>query len=130
MVGRNAQLAIAALIELAKTESRMSANEVAEHSGLSQPSVAKILSSLRQGKFIVSVPGPGGGFSLSRKPSAITIYEICEFFELQTAMPEDCAMQCGCTDESPCKVHSALQEVQNLREATLRDITIANLLAA
>jgi len=130
MVSRNAQLAIASLIELAKSERRMSATEVAEASGLSKPSVAKILSALRQGSFIVSVPGPGGGFALSREASAISIYEICLFFEMQTAMPDSCVITCGCTEDEPCKIHLALRDVENLRETTLRDITIETLLAA
>ncbi len=130
MVGRNAQLAIAALLELAKSNRRMSASEIADESTLSPPSVAKVLSSLRQGKFILSIPGPGGGFTLSRSPDKISILDICTYFELQTAMPDACAIQCGCTEEQPCRVHKALQDVENLRESTLRDITIETLLAA
>jgi len=129
MVGRNAQLAIAALVELAKSEKRLSATEIAEGTGLTQPSIAKVLSSLRQGKFIISVPGPGGGFTLSRDASEINVLDICAFFDSQTAMPDDCAITCDCSDNSPCKVCGALKNVDDLRASTLRDLTIQNLAA-
>ena len=129
MVGRNAQIAIAALVELAKTEKRMSAVEIAEGVVISQPSVAKVLSTLRQGKFIVSIPGPGGGFTLSRPAQEINVLDVCKFFDLQTAMPDDCAITCDCNEENPCKVCGALQRVDTLRDSTLRDMTIAALAA-
>ena len=129
MIGRNAQIAIAALVELAKSEKRMSAVEIAQCAEISQPSVAKVLSTLRQGKFIVSVPGPGGGFSLSRPSDELNVLEVCTFFDLQTAMPEDCTITCDCSDESPCKVCGALKNVDDLRDSTLREITIASLVA-
>ncbi|MBC8309871.1 MAG: Rrf2 family transcriptional regulator [Phycisphaerales bacterium] len=129
MVNRNAQLAIAALIELAKTQMRMSAVEIAEKAALSQPSIAKVLSTLRQGNFIVSIPGPGGGFTLSRSPEDMNVLDICNFFELQTAMPDHCVITCSCSDDAPCRVCGALQGVDDLRDSTLRDITIASLAA-
>ncbi|MDP7006213.1 MAG: Rrf2 family transcriptional regulator [Phycisphaerales bacterium] len=129
MVSRNAQLAIASLVELAKCDKRMSAIEIAEGSELSQPSVAKVLSTLRQGNFILSVPGPGGGFTLSRPADEINVQDICEFFNLQTALPDDCAIACDCSEDYPCKVCGALQGVDDLRESTLRNITIASLVA-
>ena len=127
MVGRNAQLAIAALVELAKSEKRLSATEIAEGTELAQPSVAKVLSTLRQGGFIVSVPGPGGGFSLSRSADEINVHAICTFFDLQTAMPDDCAITCDCSDASPCQVCGALKNIDALRDSTLRDLTIKTL---
>ena len=129
MIGRNAQIAIAALVELAKNEKRMSAVEIAECAEIAQPSVAKVLSTLRQGKFIGSVPGPGGGFSLSRPSDELNVLEVCTFFDLQTAMPDDCTITCDCSDESPCKVCGALKNVDDLRDSTLREITIASLVA-
>jgi Rrf2 family transcriptional regulator, iron-sulfur cluster assembly transcription factor len=129
MVGRNAQLAIAALVELAKSERRLSATEIAEGTALTQPSVAKVLSTLRQGDFIVSVPGPGGGFTLSRPAQNINVLDICIFFDLQTAIPDDCAITCDCSDDAPCKVCGALKNVDDLRESTLRHLTIQTLAA-
>jgi len=129
MVGRNAQIAIAALVELAKNGKRMSAVEIAEGSEISQPSVAKVLSTLRQSNFIVSIPGPGGGFSLSRPSEDMNVLEVCLFFDLQTAMRDDCAITCDCSDDSPCKVCGALKNVDDLRDSTLRKITISSLVA-
>ncbi|MBC8202014.1 MAG: Rrf2 family transcriptional regulator [Planctomycetes bacterium] len=129
MVGRNAQLAIAALVELAKSEKRLSAIEIAKGTELTQPSVAKVLSTLRKGNFIVSVPGPGGGFSLSRSAEEINVLDICMFFELQTAMPQDCAITCDCSDNLPCQVCSVLKNVDDLRDSTLRGLTIKTLAA-
>ena len=130
MVRRNAQLAIAALVELAKSEARLSATEIAEASGLSIPSVAKVLSSLRSAHFIDSVPGPGGGFNLSKSADEISILAICDYFESETAMPDSCVIKCGCSDDFPCKVCEALQKVDSLREETLREMTIGQLIAA
>ena len=130
MVGRNAQLGIAALVVLAKNEGRMSAIEIAEASGLSVPSLAKLLSSLRAANFINSIPGPGGGFNLAREAKDISILSICDYFETEMAMPDSCAIQCGCSHESPCKVCEALGDVESLREETLRERTIDQIIAA
>lgn len=130
MLCRNSQLGIAALVVLAHGDRRLSALEVASATGLSHPTVAKVLSSLRHGGFIISTPGPGGGFSLQRPSNKITILAICNYFENQTSLPVSCAIDCGCTGESPCAIHAALVQVEQLREKTLSDITIDHLGAA
>ena len=130
MVGRNAQLGIAALVVLAKSEGRMSAIDIAEASGLSAPSVSKVLSSLRAGKFINSIPGPGGGFLLSMPAEDTSILSICNYFEMEAAMPSACAIKCGCSDLNPCKVCEALLQVESLREDTLEEMSIGQLIAA
>ncbi|MDP7009638.1 MAG: Rrf2 family transcriptional regulator [Phycisphaerales bacterium] len=129
MIGRNAQLGIAALVVLSKSEGRLSATEIAEASGLSGPSVAKVLSSLRSANVIDSIPGPGGGFMLAKAPEEISVLSICDFFESETAMPDPCAITCGCSEETPCKVCEALVQVDSLRMDTLREMNIAQIAA-
>jgi Rrf2 family protein len=84
--GKVAQAAICATSLLAEhydshTPQRFSSGDIAKQRKLSQAIVAKVLTTLSQVGVVTGAPGPGGGYTLSRAPSEITLLDVVAPFE-------------------------------------------------
>lgn len=82
---------------------RMNATLLAEETGVPLPTAQKLVSRLSAAGLIESARGTGGGFRLSRPPSAITLADIVEAVEGRIAMTacvegstHDCAIEGNC----------------------------------
>lgn len=66
------------LVQLARKgeQRQMSIAEIARQEGISIPYASKLLAILRKAKLVVSARGRGGGFSISRPPSQITLFDV------------------------------------------------------
>ncbi|MDR2489382.1 MAG: Rrf2 family transcriptional regulator [Desulfovibrio sp.] len=74
-----------ALFELSKRwgDGLVRIPEIAAAQAIPERFLENILNQLRQGGFVESRRGKGGGFMLSRQPSAITVEEIITFIDGQ-----------------------------------------------
>jgi len=79
---------------------------------------------LTQGGILVSQQGSKGGYSLSRPASEITAAEIIEAVEGPVAIT-DCSGAEGC--ERNCKVSPSWKKVNDTLEATLKNLTLADM---
>lgn len=98
---------------------------------------AKHLQALARASILTSVPGPGGGYRLARPPEAITVLDVVEAvegagatFRCQeirqrgpAALPASCYRQ-------RCAIARAMADADAQWRATLRDRTLADLVAA
>lgn len=82
---------------------RVSAGELAEETGLPQPTVQKLVSILSRAGLIKSIRGTGGGIQLARPAAAITLADIVEAVEGPIALTScveegkhDCALEAQC----------------------------------
>src|SRR4051812_21063574 len=84
---------------------RLNATMLADEIGLPLPTVQKLVSKLSAAGLIESARGTGGGFRLSRPPSAISLADIVEAIEGPIAMTTcvDTSRNDCCVTES-CKV--------------------------
>ena len=77
--------AIAAVSRLAEAydggATRLSAERIAGDRSLKRPFVSKVLSELSRVGLVDGTTGPGGGFTLTRAPEAITVGEVMQHFE-------------------------------------------------
>ena len=66
------------LVQLARKgeQCQMSISEIARQEVISIPYASKLLAILRKAKLVVSARGRGGGFSLARPPSQITLFDV------------------------------------------------------
>ncbi len=76
-----ASLAIHAMVLIAKTDTHINVNILAQEMGASRNHLAKVLQQLVKFNYLKSVRGPSGGFVLNAKPSEITLLEIYEAIE-------------------------------------------------
>lgn len=84
---------------------RTSASELAEETGIPQPTVQKLVSKLSHAGLLRSTRGAAGGLKLARPAAAISLADIVEAVEGPIAMTS-CIKDgdCGCVIEPDCSV--------------------------
>ena len=110
---------------------RLNATVLADETGVPLPTAQKLVSRLSAAGLIESARGTGGGFRLSRPPSAITLADIVEAVEGPIAMTacvegstHDCAI------EGNCRVKPHWGVVNETIRGALAGVTLASLAGA
>lgn len=108
--------------------SRVSASELAGETGLPQPTVQKLVSTLSRSGLLKSMRGMGGGIQLARPAAAITLADIIEAVEGPIALTScvdhgrnDCAL------EAQCMVRPHWGLVNSAMRGALADVSLAQL---
>lgn len=105
-----------------------SAAELAERTGLEQPTVSKVLKALAQAGLVEGFRGAGGGYRLARPASAISLIEVVEAIEGPLGMTE-CSVHAGaCGIEDHCGVRANWRRINAVVADALRGITVAQML--
>jgi FeS assembly SUF system regulator len=107
---------------------RLNATLLAEETGVPLPTAQKLVSRLASAGLLESARGTGGGFRLSRPPSAISLAEVIEAVEgpiaLTTCVDEtrhDCAI------EGACRVKPHWNIVNGAVRGALAGVSLAQL---
>ena len=109
---------------------RMNATLLAEETGVPLPTAQKLVSRLSAAGLIESTRGTGGGFRLSRPPSAITLADIVEAVEGPIAMTACVdASDHDCSIEGNCRVKPHWNAVNQAVRGALAGVTLAQLAA-
>jgi Rrf2 family protein len=127
--GKTAQTAISATSLLAERydagRTKLSSEEVAKKRRLPRPLVAKVLTTLSAAGILSGTRGPGGGYWLARTPDTISLADITERFERESAEVM-CPFGPGwCGKNQPCPLHGALSEINERWDRYLRETTLA-----
>jgi FeS assembly SUF system regulator len=108
--------------------SRVSAAELAAETGLSQPTVQKLVSLLSRAGLLRASRGAGGGLKLARPAAAITLADIVEAVEGPIALTacvesgrHDCAL------EGTCHVRPHWAVVNEALRGALADVPLTRL---
>ena len=120
---------IVLLAHLAKDDSDTAHNarEVAADVDLPLPVVAKVLKSLARRGILESHRGAKGGYSLARRPDAITVTEMIGALEGPFGLTE-CATHPGaCPQESDCQMREPWQRINRVVYDAMARITLADL---
>ncbi len=83
-----ASLALHAMVLIAKSDTHVNVNSIAEEMGASRNHLAKVLQQMVKHGFLKSVRGPSGGFILSKPADQMTILDIYEAIEGKIDVPE------------------------------------------
>ncbi|THG39631.1 MULTISPECIES: SUF system Fe-S cluster assembly regulator [Sphingomonas] len=109
---------------------RVNATSLAQETGVPLPTAQKLVSRLSSAGLIESTRGTGGGFRLSRPPSAITLADVIEAVEGPIALTtcvdtgqHDCAL------DGSCRVKPHWAVVNNAVRGALAGITLTQLAA-
>jgi Rrf2 family protein len=124
---RAGEYAIKSLLYLAMQpqDSRVMASEVATEQQIPVNFVRKILESLAKTGLVKSYRGAGGGFTLGRESSAITICQIIEAVEGPLAFNQ-CLLPVPCEHKTECPMSKVWQEVQDAVEGVLMRYSLAD----
>ncbi len=126
---RKGEYAIRGIIYLAQQPPGKMAliSEIAEAAEVPQTFLAKIFQSFAKLGIVNSFRGTGGGFTLGRPASRITLREVVEAVE-GPIMPNRCLMDNGSCDRGiECLVHPVWRKVQSQVVQILESVTIEEL---
>ncbi len=126
---RKGEYAIRGIIYLAEQPPGKMAliSEIAESTEAPQTFLAKIFQNFAKQGIVNSYRGTGGGFTLARPASEITLREIVEAVE-GPIMPNRCLIGRGaCDRDNNCTVHPVWKRIQGEVVKILDGVTIAEL---
>ena len=106
----------------------LSAAELAEHSGLEQPTVSKLLKPLAQAGLVASQRGVHGGYRLSRDAADIGLIDIVEAMEGPLAMTECSQADGHCGIAHQCGARANWRLINDVVADALRGVTLAQML--
>ncbi len=111
---------------------RLSAAELSQETGVPLPTAQKLMGKLAGAGLLTSARGAGGGFSLARPGSAISLADIVEAVEGPIAMTmcsgSDDASECAL--DAHCRVKPHMGVVSNAVRGALGAVTIESLASA
>lgn len=101
--------------------------DVAVEAGVPAPYLAKIVQTLAKRGLVLTQRGVGGGATLARPPSEITLYEICEALDDPVVKRRCMLGTAECSDERACPCHHFWvthrdEYVEFLRRTTIADM--------
>ena len=121
------QHALRALIYLAHHRDRwpVLVREIAEEEGIPHPFLSKILHALSKHKLVVSSKGPGGGYSLARKPQEIMLKEIIDSVDGAMDLGSTCVLGLDeCRDDAPCALHDFWKSFRSEYAVAVEDMSL------
>lgn len=117
--------AITAMIDLAlrNDDNATSLLDISRRQDISLSYLEQLFSKLKAGSLVNSVRGPGGGYTLGKDPSEITLFEII------TAVDENLDQtQCGgamnCNNNKPCLTHYIWTDLTKKINEHMKSITL------
>ncbi len=117
-LSKKGEYALKALIELAINHNKVNVtliNNIAARTKIPIKYLEQILLNLKNRGILISKRGVGGGYSLARPPTDISIGEIIRISEGPLA-PLNCASKTShvnCNQESICGLYSIMREVRD-----------------
>ena len=118
--------AIVLLAHLARSTKTLTAQELAERSGVPSPTVSKLCKELSKVGLVVSHRGRNGGYGLARPAERISVAEIVEALEGPIALTE-CAKpgKFDCGIEDTCLARASWDPVSRAIESALRGLPLS-----
>lgn len=129
-LSRFADYAVVVLAEMARNgDDCLSAAALAESTGLSEPTVAKVLKQLAKGDLIVSERGAAGGYRLEKKAASLPVAEIIAAVDgpiSLAACVEDSHESCAL--EGVCAMNGRWNAVNRAVVRALSAVTLADMM--
>ena len=114
------------------SKERFQARDICEKAEIPESFTRKVFQALVQGGFLEAHRGPGGGYSLTRDPSEITLLEVIQAVEGEDTYDHCVLGFAECGKANPCPlheiwVHSKKSLLSNLSNTTLDQLTALTL---
>ena len=115
-----------------KEKKRFQAKDICEKAEIPEYFTRKIFQSLVQGGFLEAHRGPGGGYSLTRDPSEITLLEVIQAVEGEDTFDHCILGFAECGRAKPCPMHKVWVDskktlIEHLSHTTLDSLTALTL---
>lgn len=128
-VTRRSDLAVKALVALARDGGRLKGSDLAKTVGATAGFLPQVLSPLVRQGWVGSDPGPTGGYSLRSDARDISVLAIIEATEGVTDTTTCVLADRPCSEHGPCSLHSSWSRARELLLDELAGVTVADLVA-
>jgi len=121
---------VVVMVHLAKADGTvLTAPEIAAATGLSQPTVAKLLKTLVHGGLATSQRGPQGGYALARAPREISVVEAIEVLDGPLSLT-DCVENDheSCEREKHCPMSGRWNRINAAIIGALENLSLADMM--
>ena len=116
------------LADLVPTRDRVvSAADIASRTGISVPTVSKVLKKLARAGFVTSSRGATGGYRLAQDPASITAADIIDALEGPVSITECSSDESQCDFEDQCSTGHAWQRINMAIHDALKGVSLADL---
>ncbi len=114
---------------MAKEDDQLhAALEISEATGITQPTVSKILKMLARAKVLSSTRGAKGGYVLAREAKLITVASVISALEGPIALTECSLTQHNCEQASGCDIRGNWGVINQAIQNALESVTLADLI--
>lgn len=120
--------AITAIIDLAQNQDgAVSLKDISIRQRISLSYLEQLFCKLKNKKVVISRRGPGGGYTLNRKSSDISLFQII------TAVDENidqtqCSGSMNCLKDKPCTTHHVWTGLNKIIKDYMKSITIEDVI--
>jgi Rrf2 family protein len=135
MMSKKCKYAIKALVELAKNAGAgsMFTKDIARNQNIPQKFLEQILTELKQGGFVGSKKGYGGGIHLRKAAHQITVADVYRLFDGAIALVPCVAYnfyeKCDdCSDEKTCTLKREFAKIREQTRDIMKETTIQSFL--
>ncbi len=114
---------------MAKKNAKMhAALEIAEVTGIAQPTVSKVLKMLVKAGVLSSIRGAKGGYILARSPNKITVATVISALEGPIALTECSQSHRSCEQASGCHIQGNWNLINQRIFNALESVTLADMI--
>lgn len=100
--------------------------DIAKRQGISLSYLEQLFAKLRRTGLVNSVRGPGGGYTLAKEPSAISVAEIIHAIN-ENIDARRCKGKADCVDGERCLTHELWEELSDRIYSFLSGISLGDL---
>lgn len=130
-LSRLADYSVALMTHIADQPDRLrNGNDLASALRLPAPTVSKLLGKLARAGLLTSYRGVEGGYTLARRPEAISMADIISAVDGPIAMTEciETSMSGGCTIEAICPARASWQKINDAVRNALDGVSLADVI--
>jgi Rrf2 family protein len=124
--------AVRLVMRLATADSLQTLGELAESEEITEPTVAKLLASLRRGGVVDAVRGRNGGYVLAREPARISTAQVIRAVGSEPMQEQACVAAGetydGCPRSDDCGLRSVWRHLHLQVTTLLESTSVADLL--
>ena len=129
MISQTVEYALRAVVFLAdRLESPSTTQQIADVTRIPQAYLSKVMQGLCRAGLVASRRGLRGGFTLSRPPTALTIWDVLEAVEPLRRI-RTCPLGLESHRIRLCPLHKKLDDALAVIEQVMRDTTLAEIIA-
>lgn len=127
-ISKMTDYAIVVLSLMARESDRtFAAAEVAERTGITAPTVSKLLKSLTRARIVSSMRGVKGGYRLSLPPEQTSVASVIDALEGPIAITECGVAQDSCQQSHSCHIRGNWNVINRAVRTALESVTLTDM---